>query len=73
MKVKVENIIDNKTFRGVSTSYKKHKKYEKYITSHKSYLIHFEGEDIKVGQEVSVDQSKPISKRKRWRLRSEGV
>lgn len=72
MKVKVENIIDNKTFRGVATSYKEHKKYKKYITSHKSYLVHFEGQDIKVGQEVIIDQSRPISKRKRWTLR-EGV
>lgn len=68
MKVKVEKIIDNKTFRGSVASYKKHPKYEKYIASHKSYLIHFDGEDIKVGQEVSVTQSKPISKRKRWKL-----
>jgi len=69
MKVKVENIIDDKTFKAVATSYKKHKKYEKYITSHKSYLVHFDGQDIKVGQEVLIDQSKPISKRKRWRLK----
>ena len=73
MKVKVEKIIDNKTFRGTATSYKKHTKYEKYITSHKSYLIHFDGEDIKIGQEVSVSQSRPISKRKRWKLTKEDV
>lgn len=73
MKVKVEKIIDNRTFRGTVTSYKKHTKYEKYLTSYKSYLIHFEGEDLKIGQEVSVVQSRPISKRKRWKLIKEGV
>jgi small subunit ribosomal protein S17 len=73
MKVKVENIIDGKTFRATSTSYKKHNKYKKYITFHKSYLVHFEGEDIKLGQEVNINQTKPMSKRKRWILRKEGV
>jgi small subunit ribosomal protein S17 len=69
MKVKVENIIDGKTFKAVATSYKKHDKYKKYITTHKSYLVHFEGQDIKIGQEVSIDQCRPVSKRKRWTLR----
>ncbi len=73
MKVKVKNIIDDKTFRGAVASYKKHSKYEKYIVSHKSYLIHFDGEDLKIGQEVLVSQSRPISKRKRWKLIKEGA
>jgi small subunit ribosomal protein S17 len=72
MKVKVENIIDEKTFKGVVTSYKPHKKYKKYITSHAKYLVHFEGQDLKIGQEVLIDQCRPISKRKRWVLRKEG-
>jgi len=73
MKVKVENIIDNKTFKGIATSYKPHKKYKKYITSHTKYLVHFEGQNIEIGQEVSIEQCRPISKRKRWVLRKEGV
>ena len=69
MKVAVENIIDNKTFKAFATSYKKHKIYEKYITSHKRYLVDFDGESIEIGQEVSIVQSKPSSKRKRWKLK----
>jgi len=71
MKVVVKNIIDNNTFKAVATSYKKHAKYKKYITSYKNYLVHFEGQDLKVGQEVFISQSRPISKRKRWVLKME--
>jgi small subunit ribosomal protein S17 len=69
MKVKILNIIDNKTFKAVATSYKPHKKYGKYITSHKNYLVHCEESKVLVvGQEVSIVETKPISKRKRWVL-----
>jgi len=68
MKVKIVNIIDNKTFKAVSTSYKKHKLYGKYITTHKNYLVGYDGQDIKVGDEVEITNSRPISKRKKWSL-----
>ena len=69
MKVKVKNIIDSKTFKATATSYKKHKKYEKYVTSYKNYLVHFDGQKIEVGQEVLIEQCRPMSKLKRWILR----
>lgn len=68
MKVKVLNIIDNKTFKGVATSYKKHAKYKKYVTSYKKYLVHFEGDCVSVGDEVTISETRPISKNKRWIL-----
>jgi ribosomal protein S17 len=69
MKVKILNIIDNKTFKAVATTYKPHKKYGKYLTSHKKYLVHYEGEKVlNVGEEVLISQTKPISKTKRWIL-----
>jgi len=68
MKIKVLNIIDNKTFKGVATSYKKHPKYGKYVTTYKKYLVHFDGQDVKVGDEVSIVETRPISKKKRWKL-----
>ena len=68
MIVKVLNIIDNKTFKAVCTSYNKHKKYKKYITSHKKYLVDFNGQDIKIGDKVSILETRPISKRKKWKL-----
>ncbi len=70
MKVIVSNIIDNKTFKAVSTTYKKHPKYGKYITKHKKYLVDSDGKEVSVGQEVEIVGSRPLSKRKRWALKT---
>lgn len=69
MKVTVLNIIDNKTFKAVSTSYKKHPQYGKYVTAHKKYLVDSGDNKVEVGQEVEIQASRPISKRKRWALK----
>ena len=68
MKVKVVNIIDNKTFRAVANAYKQHAKYKKYVTSSKSYLVDSGDNEVKIGQEVEIKQTRPISKRKRCAL-----
>jgi small subunit ribosomal protein S17 len=69
MKVTVLNIIDEKTFKAVSTSSKKHAQYGKYVTVHKKYLVDSQGKKVEVGQEVDIVESRPISKRKRWALK----
>jgi len=69
MKVTVLNIIDEKTFKGISTVYKKHPKYGKYVTVHKKYLVDSTGKTVKVGEEVEIVSSRPISKLKRWTLK----
>ena len=56
MKVKVLNIIDDKTFKAISTVYKKHPKYGKYVTTHKKYLVDSTGKTVKVGDEVEILQ-----------------
>ena len=68
MRIKVLNIIDDKTFKGVATSYKKHSRYKKFVTSYKSYMVHFEGTGVNVGDEVFIKETKPISKKKKWIL-----
>jgi small subunit ribosomal protein S17 len=69
MKVTVLNIIDEKTFKALSTIYKKHPRYGKYITSHKKYLVDSQGKIVTVGDEVEIVGSRPISKTKRWALK----
>lgn len=69
MKVKVLNVIDEKTFKGVATIFKKHPRYGKYITVHKNYLIDSQGKSVNVGDEVEIVSSRPISKRKKWALK----
>ncbi len=69
MKVKVLNIIDSKTFKAVASTYKKHPRYQKYVTVFKKYLVDSAGQKVEVGQEVEIVGSRPLSKRKRWALK----
>ncbi len=69
MKVTVLNIIDEKTFKALSTAYKKHPRYGKYITVHKKYLVDSQGQKVTVGDEVEIVGSRPLSKTKRWALK----
>lgn len=69
MKVKVLNIIDNKTFKAVSSVQKKHPLYGKFITISKKYLVDSDGIKVEVGQEVEIVNCRPISKRKKWALK----
>jgi len=69
MKVKVLNIIDDKTFKAVASTYKKHPQYQKYVTVYKKYLVDSSGKKVEIGQEVEIISSRPLSKRKRWALK----
>ena len=44
-----------------------HPVYKKRIRTSKKYLAHLEGE-ASIGQEVIIEESRPISRRKRWRV-----
>ena len=46
----------------------KHKMYRKIITRSKNYHAHDENNQFKVGDKVSIMESKPISKLKTWTL-----
>lgn len=46
----------------------KHRLYGKYIKSAKKYLAHDESREAKVGDLVEIAQTRPLSKRKCWRL-----
>ena len=46
-----------------------HPEYKKYINVKKKYLVHDEKEAAKVGDAISLVESRPISKLKKWRLK----
>lgn len=69
MKVKIVKVIDNKTFKGLSTRYKKHEKYGKYTTVYKKYLVDSNNASVQVGDEVEIVGCRPISKNKKWVLK----
>jgi small subunit ribosomal protein S17 len=43
-----------------------HPVYKKFITRSKKYAAHDEGNVHKTGETVRIEESRPISKRKRW-------
>jgi small subunit ribosomal protein S17 len=53
--------------------YVKHPKYKKYQVRTKKYLVHDPGNSAKVGDEVTIVASRPISKRKSFVLQGGGA
>jgi small subunit ribosomal protein S17 len=47
---------------------KAHPKYFKTITVSKNYHVHDEKNEARVGDEVAVMETRPLSRTKRWRL-----
>ena len=48
----------------------RHGRYHKYLQLSKKYLVHDERNECARGDRVEISESRPLSKRKRWRLRS---
>ena len=47
---------------------KLHPKYKKRYKVYKKYKAHDEKEECKVGDEVIIEECRPISKEKKWRV-----
>jgi small subunit ribosomal protein S17 len=50
--------------------YEKHPKYKKYIRRSKKFLVHNPGNSVQVGDKVTIRETRPISKRKRFVIAS---
>lgn len=46
----------------------KHETYKKYVSRSKTYKAHDEANECKVGDVVVVEESRPLSATKRWRV-----
>lgn len=57
-----------KTRIAVSETLKKHPLYKKYIHHRIKYYVHDEKEESKIGDTVLIEETRPLSKLKRWRL-----
>ena len=44
----------------------KHARYHKYIKRRKTYMVHDENNQATPGDVVVIEESRPISRRKRW-------
>lgn len=65
----VSNRMDKTVAVAIVRSYQ-HPLYKKVVRSTKKILAHDEQNNCKVGDVIQVIESRPISKRKRWRVQS---
>jgi small subunit ribosomal protein S17 len=74
-------ITRKKTLQGVVTSdkmkdtcvvvverYVKHPKYQKYMQSRKKYKVHDVGNVAKIGDKVVIEETRPISRHKTFKI-----
>ncbi len=64
-------IVSNKMLKTVVvavTNYKKFPKYQKFYKSRKKYKAHVESGDYHIGDMVYIEQCRPMSKEKKWRV-----
>lgn len=66
IKVKIIKKAGDKTVVGETFFIKQHPVYKKYIKVSKKYMIHDDDNSLKIGDEVFIKASRPISKRKTW-------
>jgi small subunit ribosomal protein S17 len=46
-----------------------HPTYQKYVKRTSKFMAHCEENDCKVGDKVIIEETRPLSKRKRWNVR----
>lgn len=50
--------------------FKKHPLYKKYYKISKRFKAHDENNEYKVGDKVIIEETRPLSKEKRWKIKS---
>ena len=65
--VVVSNKMKKTAVVAVSHS-KKHSKYKKYFTLTKRFTAHDEINEFKIGDKVNIEETRPLSKEKWWRV-----
>jgi len=58
----------DKTITVEVTRLVKHTRYHKYVSRKKTYKAHDPSNEAKLGDDVSIQESRPISRLKRWVL-----
>src|SRR5690349_24261576 len=70
-KERVGEVIANKMTKTITVRVERrfpHPKYKKVITGYKKFYAHDEKSEAKVGDRVRIQETRPLSKMKRWRL-----
>jgi small subunit ribosomal protein S17 len=70
-KERVGEVISNKMTKTITVRVQRrfpHPRYKKVITGYKKLYAHDEKSEAKVGDRVRIEETRPLSKLKRWRL-----
>jgi small subunit ribosomal protein S17 len=70
--IKVGTVIGNKMKKTVTVLVERqvrHPLYKKIVKRRKKFLAHDEYEKCKIGDLVKIVETRPLSKRKRWRVK----
>ena len=70
-KERVGEVIANKMNKTIVVRVERrfpHPKFKKVVTGYKKFYVHDEKSDAKVGDRVRIEETRPLSKTKRWRL-----
>lgn len=58
----------NKTKVIAVTQLKKHPRYKKYYKATNKFKAHDENNEYKAGEKVIIEETRPLSKEKRWKI-----
>ena len=70
-KSRVGFVVSDKMDKTVSVEVERkvlHPLYKKYVRRYSKFLAHDEKNEFKVGDRVRILETRPLSKRKRWRV-----
>ena len=70
-KVRVGEVVSNKMTKTIVVRVERrfpHPQYKKIVTSYKKFYAHDEKAEAKMGDTVCIEESRPLSKLKRWTL-----
>src|SRR3954469_21043930 len=70
-KERVGEVISNKMTKTITVRVQRrfpHPRYKKVVTGYKKLYAHDEKSEAKVGDRVRIEETRPLSKIKRWRL-----
>jgi small subunit ribosomal protein S17 len=70
-KERVGEVISNKMAKTIVVRVERrypHPKFKKVVTGYKKFYAHDEKGEAKVGDRVRIEETRPLSKLKRWRL-----
>ncbi len=70
-KTKIGTVVSNKMEKSIVVSVQRkvqHPMYKKYITKTKKFMAHDPENTCNIGDTVKIIETRPMSRRKRWRL-----